>query len=102
MRPPARFALAVLLVLAAMLGVGAGGELAAAEVESRYVSAATDLGAETYEAAEGEATAPVRAERRPAPPRRTRPAPPAGGPAPAPASVPAAPGAAPRSAVMRC
>ncbi|WP_128981497.1 hypothetical protein [Streptomyces roseicoloratus] len=104
MRPHARFALAVLLVLAALLGVGTGGGPAAAEGEIRSVSAVADPGAETHEAAESESAAPARGDRRAAPSRPTRPAPPAVVPAPAPAPVPVptAPGAVPRSAVMRC
>ncbi|MGW4159814.1 hypothetical protein [Streptomyces sp. NPDC004788] len=106
MRPLVRCALAVLLVLAALLGAGAGAGAAttAAEAETRGVSAAADPGAETHGAAEQhEATAPVRAVRRPAPPQRTGSAAP--GTSPAPLPVPSAPSPraeAPRSTVMRC
>ncbi|MET8504984.1 hypothetical protein ABZV60_10070 [Streptomyces sp. NPDC004787] len=106
MRPPghaARFALAVLLVLAALLGAGTGGATAG-ETEPRPVSAAADPGGETHETAAPQTAAPVRrAHRRPAPPPRSaRPAVPESAPAPAPRPVPTASGTAPRSAVMRC
>ncbi|WP_370415789.1 hypothetical protein [Streptomyces fradiae] len=88
----------MLLVLAALLGAGAGGAAAFGEGEIRSVSAAADPGGETHETAELQATAPLRrTHRRPAPPPcPVRPT------APAPVPVPAARGAAPRSAVMRC
>ncbi|MFI8519673.1 hypothetical protein ACIGEZ_17815 [Streptomyces sp. NPDC085481] len=95
-----RLAVAVLLVFAALLGAG-GGEPAAAEVRS--AAAGTDVGGEgqeTLDVAESDAAAPVRAVKRPAPPRSPRPAARAGDPAPVP--VPALCGDAPRSAVMRC
>ncbi|MFI8826279.1 hypothetical protein [Streptomyces sp. NPDC053431] len=100
MRPLARFALAVLLVLAALLGAGAGAGLPGAESEPRSVSAAADPGAESHDAAETEAAPPIRGVRRPAPPRAARCAPPGGDAVPVP--VPSAQGDAPRSAVMRC
>ncbi|MET9951294.1 hypothetical protein ABZ135_07035 [Streptomyces sp. NPDC006339] len=100
MRPLARFPLAVLLVLAALLGVGSGAGAGIAEGESRIVSTAAEPGAETQETAETEATAPARAVRRPAVPRVPwRPAPDR---RPVLVSVPPERGDAPRSAVMRC
>ncbi|MGW5421903.1 hypothetical protein [Streptomyces sp. NPDC003943] len=106
MRPLVRCALAVLLVLAALLGAGtgAGAVTTPAEAETRGVGAAADPGAETHDAAEQhEAAAPVRGVRRPAPPRRTGSATPGTSPVPLPVASPHGPrAAAPRSTVMRC
>ncbi|MEV7277393.1 hypothetical protein [Streptomyces sp. NPDC093111] len=96
-----RFAVAVLLVLAALLGTG-GALAGTSGVEPRAVGAAADPVPEVHDLAGTEATTPVRGARRPAPPRGVRTAAPATAPAPAPVPVPPSRGDAHRSAVMRC
>ncbi|MEU8760570.1 hypothetical protein [Streptomyces sp. NPDC048659] len=96
-----RFAVAVLLVLAALLGTG-GVLTGTAGAEQRVAGTAAEPAAEVHDLAEQEASTPARAARRPAPPRATRRAAPAAAPAPAPVPVPHPRDDAPRSAVMRC
>lgn len=98
-----RFAVAVLLVLAALLGTGAGGPVAeAVGAEPRTATSTADPAAEVHDLTESEATTPVRGARRPARFRGVRTAVPGGSPAPPATPVPAPRDDAPRSAVMRC
>ncbi|MER8043447.1 hypothetical protein [Streptomyces sp. NPDC094032] len=94
-----RLAVAVLLVLAALLGTG-GALTGTAGAEPRVAGAAADPVAEVHDLAEHEAITPVRGARRPAPPRHLRAARPTAAPAPVPVPPPC--DDAPRSAVMRC
>ncbi|MFE1902088.1 hypothetical protein ACFW96_00260 [Streptomyces gardneri] len=100
--------LALLLILAALLGAGAAGSLAGgAELRAATAAPASDQGGETFDPAAAEAGLPGRARRRrthlrPAPPRRRpRTARRRSGTA-APAPVPTPRGDAPRRVVMRC
>ncbi|KKZ69069.1 hypothetical protein VO63_36215, partial [Streptomyces showdoensis] len=61
-----RFAVAVLLVLAALLGTGAA-FAGTAGAEPRTVGASAEPAAEVHDLAGNEATTPVRGARRPAP-----------------------------------
>ncbi|MEU6929528.1 hypothetical protein [Streptomyces sp. NPDC046385] len=96
-----RFAVVVLLVLAALLGTG-GALAGTSGAEPRTVGAAADPVPEVHDLAETDATTPVRGARRPAPPRGVRTPAPAATPAPPQAPVPPPCDDARRSAVMRC
>lgn len=96
-----RFAVVVLLVLAALLGTG-GAFAGTGGAEPRPAGAAADPAGEVHDLVETDATAPVRGARRPVPPRGVRAAAPDAAPAPAPLPVPPPCDDALRSAVMRC
>ncbi|MEU1866078.1 hypothetical protein [Streptomyces gardneri] len=100
--------LALLLILAALLGAGAAGALAGGvELRAATAAPASDQGGETFDPAAAEAGLPGRARRRrtrlrPAPARRRPRTARRRSRTPAPAPVPTPRGDAPRRVVMRC
>ncbi|MFG2113888.1 hypothetical protein ACGFRB_14850 [Streptomyces sp. NPDC048718] len=103
MRSPVRYALAVLLVFAALLGAGAGAGPAIPETETRSAAVAADPSPETHDEVEDEDAVSVRGVRCPALPGRPWRLPAALALAPILVPLPPVQGeGASRSTVMRC